>query len=257
MSRTTFPVLFSSLCWALVAGPSPALSQEEAVLPPPEKVAAAEEAPLFNSHDVMQFTLEAPMNTLRRQDRSDEDSEERPAILRWTNPDGSIESQDIQVQTRGIFRLNKRNCDFPPLRLNLKKEAVKGTIFEGQDKLKLVVPCKLGQEYWAQYVLSEYLAYRMLNVLTPLSFRVRLARVTYIDSTGKDDPVEDRYGFIIEDDSDLAARNGGYKVDWPEKDLLPTEFEKDHSSAQAIEIVEDVMARNALRFVRENWRPPA
>ncbi len=38
---------------------------------------------------------------------------------------------------------------------------------------------------------------------------------------------------------------------------LQTEFEKDHSSAQATDIVEDVMARNALRFVRENWRPPA
>ena len=211
MSRTSFPVSFSLLCWVLVAGPSPALSQQEAVLPSPEKVAAAEGAPLFNSHGVLELTLRAPMNTLRRQDRSDEDSEERPAKLEWTNPDGSIESQDIQVQTRGIFRLNKRNCDFPPLRLNLKKGAVEGTLFENQDKLKLVVPCKLGQEYWAQYVLSEYLSYRMLNVLTPLSFRVRLARVTYIDSTGEDDPVEKRYGFIIEDDSDMAARNGGYK----------------------------------------------
>ena len=137
-----------------------------------------------------------------RNDR-DKDSDLRDALMVLPNGDTTA----LQIQTRGNFRLNKRNCDFPPLRLNLKKEAVKGTLFEGQDKLKLVVPCKLGQEYWAQYVLSEYLAYRMLNVLTPLSFRVRLARVTYIDSTGKDDPVEERYGFVIEDlDDDTFTR---------------------------------------------------
>jgi hypothetical protein len=94
--------------------------------------------------------------------------------------------------------------------------------------LKLVVPCKLGQGYWVQYVLSEYLAYRMLNLLTPLSFRVRLAEVKYIDSTGKDEEIT-RYGFLIEDDSDMAARNGGAKMDWPSGMVLPTAFEKNYA----------------------------
>jgi hypothetical protein len=215
----------------LATGPGPACSQEEEKTPPtPEEIQAANDAPLFNSHEILELTLTAPMNTLRRQDRSDEDSEERPAQLEWTEPDGTTQIQEIQVQTRGIFRLNKRNCDFPPLRLNVKKGAVKGTHFDGQDKLKLVVPCKLNQDYWEQYVLSEYLAYRMLNVLTPLSFRVRLVRVTYHDSTGEDDPVENRFGFLIEDDSDMVARAGGLKRDWPEGTrLMPTEFEKSHS----------------------------
>jgi microsomal dipeptidase-like Zn-dependent dipeptidase len=41
------------------------------------------------------------------------------------------------------------------------------------------------------------------------------------------------------------------------RQALQLEFEKDHPSHEASEIVEDVMARNALRFVLENWRPPA
>lgn len=41
------------------------------------------------------------------------------------------------------------------------------------------------------------------------------------------------------------------------RERLQMEFEKDHTAEEASEIVEDVMARNALRFLRENWRPPA
>jgi membrane dipeptidase len=39
------------------------------------------------------------------------------------------------------------------------------------------------------------------------------------------------------------------------RERLQVEFEKDHSADQSREIVEDIMARNALRFLRENWRP--
>ncbi len=132
------------------------------------------------------------------------------------------------MRTRGNFRLARRNCDFPPLRLNLKKDESIGTVFENQDKLKLVVPCKLGQDYWEQYVISEYLIYRMLNLLTPWSFRVRFARVTYVDSSGKDDPFT-RYGFLIEDDSDMAARAGGWKEDWVGGQLHPIQLDKNHA----------------------------
>ena len=205
------PALFLILSATLVK-PSHEVRAQAPEPPTAEEIQGAETAPLFLSHEIFEITLEADFHTIRREDRKDEDSEERPAIMRWTNPDGTEEIQDIQVQTRGNFRLSRRNCDFPPLRLNVKKEPTEGTIFEGQDKLKLVVPCKLGQDYWEQYVLSEYLVYRMFNLFTPQSFQVRLLRVTCVDSSGEDDTFT-RYGFLIEDDDIMAVRNGGWKVD--------------------------------------------
>ncbi len=218
MSPSPRPLLaLAVLCATIVHAP---VSLEAQDPPTPEEVQAAETAPLFQSHDILEMTLTANLHALREDDRSDEDSEERPARMEWVNADGSTSSQDIQIQTRGNFRLSSRNCDFPPLRLNVKKGEVEGTLFQGQDKIKLVSPCKLGQDYWQQYVLAEYLAYRMFNVLTPLSFRARMARITYVDDSGEDDPFT-RYAFLLEDDSDMAKRNGGVKQDWQGGQLNP------------------------------------
>jgi hypothetical protein len=215
------------LCVA-AASPFPGAAQEPEY-PTPEEIQAAEAAPLFNSHDLFQITLTADFHTIRGEDRdADEDSEERPARMEWTAPDGTTGAQDIQIQTRGNFRLSKRNCDFPPLRLNVKKGEVEGTLFEGQDKMKLVGVCKLNQDYWQQYVFAEYLIYRMLNALTPLSFRARLAEITYVDESGEDDTFT-RYGFILEDDSDMAKRNGGIKQDWQGGQLNPALLDRDYA----------------------------
>jgi hypothetical protein len=195
--------------------------------PTPEKIEEARSAPLFASHETLHLTLEADFSTIKDEDRG-QDSEERPALLKWTDPSGTTNSQEIQLGTRGNFRLQRRNCEFPPLRINLKKGSTKGTIFETQDKLKLVVACKLGQSYWEEYVLLEYMAYRTLNVLTDLSFRVRLAQVTYVDTGSGDDPFT-RYAFIIEDDDVMALRNGGRKVDWSSGQLDPRLVESDHA----------------------------
>jgi hypothetical protein len=217
-----------ALCMGALLTPAPLPAQEAPEYPTEEDVAEAENAPLFSSHEILDLTLTADFHTIREDDRSDEDSEPRPAVLEWTNPDGTTGTQDIQVQTRGNFRLSKRNCDFPPLRLDVDKKEAKGTLFEIQDKLKMVVPCKLGQDYWQQYVLAEYLVYRMLNVLTPVSFRARLVRTTFVDSSGEDDTFT-RYTFLLEDDSELAKRARSIKWDWPGGQLNPVLLDRDYA----------------------------
>jgi hypothetical protein len=196
-----------------------AFQGEEVTPPTEEEIEEARSAPLFASQEILRIGLEADFSTMKREDRV-QDPEERPGLIRWTDPDGVEQLMELQLSTRGNFRLQRRNCDFPPLRLNLKKGLTEGTIFETQDKLKLVVTCKLGQDYWEQYVLKEYMVYRMLNVLTDLSFRVRLAQVTYTD-TGSDDEPFTRLAFIIEDDDVMALRNRGRKVDWTSGQLNP------------------------------------
>ena len=224
MSRILRTLLALSVVCVVSQAPPPAAAQGPEY-PTPEEIEAAETAPLFTSHEIVEITLTADFHTMREDDRSDEDSEERPARLEWVDSDGSTGTQEIQIQTRGNFRLSARNCDFPPLRLNVKTGDAEGTLLHGQDKIKVVSPCKLGQDYWQQYVFSEYLIYRMYNLLSPLSFRARLARVTYVDESGEDDPFT-RYAFLLEDDSELAKRNGCIKQDWQGGQLNPVLLDK-------------------------------
>lgn len=162
--------------------------------------------PLFEEDDLLEVTITAPITTILRE-RSTEDYE--PGTVRITNPDGSVSEFAVGVRARGNFR--RETCRYPPAWLNFKKSDVVGTVLENQDKLKLVVHCDRSTLY-DQLVLKEYLAYRIFNQLTDHSFRVRLLRVTYVDSE-TDDPRPPRYAFLIEHKNRLAARLGRGTLD--------------------------------------------
>lgn len=139
-----------------------------------------------------------------RKDRGD-DSPWRWGSLSYTGADGKTVTLPTKVKTRGIWR--RKNCSLPPLRLNFEHKDVKGTLFEGQDKPKLVVHCRDSDEE-DQYRLKELLAYRIYNQVTPLSHRARLAKVQYVDSaSGK--PVAQRYAIFLESVDEMAARLHG------------------------------------------------
>jgi len=186
---------------ALCLGTADARSQEGPVVDPTQ--------PLFNSHELLELRLEADFDQLRG-DRS-EDAEYRPAKLSFSQPDSAVLTLDVRVKTRGRLRLRRDICNFPPLRVNFHKKDVAQTVFAGQDKLKLVAHCQDSRDEYEQYVLREYLAYRVYNMFTELSFRVRLARITYVQ-VGKADSLT-KFAFFIEDEDHLANRNGATVVD--------------------------------------------
>jgi hypothetical protein len=84
-------------------------------------------------------------------------------------------------------------------------------VLEGQDKLKLVTHCR-EQEFHEQNVVEELLAYRIYNELTDVGFRVQLAFITYLDTSGRNRPLS-RLGFLIEDEDKMAARLGGQMLE--------------------------------------------
>ena len=157
---------------------------------------------LFSSHELIDFAIETDYGDLRG-DREQE-SEYRPAILRMTDDEGAERTIDIRVRTRGRFRLE--NCRFPPLRVNFPRNSMGGTVFDGQNGIRLVSHCR-DRDDDEQNVLEEYLVYRTYNLLTDESFRVRLARVTYVDGEDDDDPVV-RYAFFREESEAMAERLG-------------------------------------------------
>jgi hypothetical protein len=188
-----------ALALAVLVSPSSAAPQ---INPPTE---------LFASDSVLRFTLSADFRQLK-DDRSQE-SEERPAIIWISGAGGDTVEVTLKVRTRGRYRLQKNICSFPPLRLNFQESQPRGTVFDGQDKLKLVSHCH-DRDSYEQNVLEEYLAYRIYNQLTPASFLVRPVEITYLDSGGGEDPIT-RLGFLIEDEELLAARIGGLHLDIP------------------------------------------
>ena len=166
--------------------------------------AAGKSAPLFAGNDVLDVTIEAPFSRIMR-DRSTAD--DSPATLTYKDSNTGIVSLEIGIRTRGKYRQQWDVCPFAPLRLNFRKKEVENTVFASADKIKLVSHCRSGRGSYQQTVLREYLAYRILNIMTDNSYRVRLLRIQYVDTEdGDTDP--DNFGFLIEHRDQLADRIG-------------------------------------------------
>jgi hypothetical protein len=134
----------------------------------------------------------------------DEDS---PGTLTYQDPEAGDVTVELGIRTRGRYRHQSDVCPWAPLRLNFKKSSVKGTLFARSNKLKLVTHCRNSASRYTQGVFSEHLAYRIFNQMTDNSFRVRLMRVTYVD-TDKGDRARTEYGFLIEHRDQVAKRIG-------------------------------------------------
>lgn len=158
-----------------------------------------EENSLFVNEEVLRFRLSMDMRAMLK-DRGEERGY-HAATISYTNPDGTAVSEKLKVKVRGKRRRDPSVCAFPPLQLNFARSTVEKTVFGKVNKLKMVTHC-IGEDY----VLREYLAYKIYNVLTDTSFRVRLCQVVYEDVQGKR-ATETKYAFIIEDDDAVALRN--------------------------------------------------
>ncbi|MDX5436648.1 MAG: hypothetical protein LPK03_05600, partial [Pontibacter sp.] len=165
---------------------------------PTAETLQAQENPLFLSNEVLHFKLSMDVKAVLK-DRGDERKSHK-AVITYKSADGGEVEEKLKVRVRGNRRRDPTICDFPPIRLNFSRKTVQATVFGKVNKLKMVTHC-LNDEY----VLREYLVYKLYNVVTDSSFRVRLCRVEYEDTKGKR-KTETKYAFLIEDDDVMAAR---------------------------------------------------
>ena len=122
-----------------------------------------------------------------------------------------VDPVDIKLKTRGHFRREKEICDFPPIEMKFQQQDSIFWLFSNQSKLKLVTNCRTNQDRYQQYILQEYLVYRIYNILTNFSFRVRLANITYKDAEKKHGNVNS-WGFMIENIQQVASRNSSKPI---------------------------------------------
>lgn len=159
--------------------------------------------PLFDSDDMLHVRIEAPFDVIKRERSVDE---EEPGKFFYRDASGANVELDVGIRARGHFRRQPEVCSFPPLRLNFKKSQVEGTLFEGQNKLKLATNCNMNKFRYEQAILAEYAAYRILNILTDISFRVRLLRIRFADPGGEE--LFNGYGMLIEHKNSVGLRIG-------------------------------------------------
>lgn len=168
--------------------------------------AVAQGETLFQSDAPLEITIEMPLKTLIRRAK---EKPEIPGLIQFRGDDGKTVSIDMVMTTRGRSRLDY--CQFPPLKIDLDKSQAKGTIFEGQNKLKIVTHCKDGDIH-QRYLEQEFGIYKAYNQLSDFSFRARWLTVHYKDSDN-DGEVETHNAFFIESDRELAARHGLERVE--------------------------------------------
>jgi hypothetical protein len=164
---------------------------------------AVAQTPLFSENTDAEAVIEGPLNTIIRQ--AVRNTDPHPATFTLTSA-SEPQTFNIELSARGVSRRTLGICTFPPLRLNFEGQAVRGTAMRGQNRLKLVTQCRPGSQY-EQMIALEYLAYRIYNEITPYSFRARPVNVTFRDSDGRR-AEERQWNYLIEDESDLARRNG-------------------------------------------------
>ena len=146
---------------------------------------------LFAGDDMLNVSLQFDITELMRQ-KSSEDYLDAVMVFHFESGDSLV--NNIRVRARGNRR--KELCAFPPLRLNFKDCENRPSDLEDISNVKLVTHC-MSTKKFEEYVLKEYLGYKLYNVVTDTSFRVRLMKINYID-TGKRGLNETLFSFVIE-----------------------------------------------------------
>jgi hypothetical protein len=155
---------------------------------------------LFDKEDPIKISIIGNVKDLIN-DRGD-----KPVLhamqLAVENDEGTKDTIPSDIKTRGHFRKMSENCTYPPLLLTFKSDSTKKKLpIEKEGNLKLVVPCVDDN-----YIVREYLVYKIYNILTPFSLKARLARFTMYD-TKKSKAYNEMYGILIENEKKMAKRN--------------------------------------------------
>lgn len=167
----------------------------------PTKAQEPEFSLLFSEDTPINIRLNISIREVRRETNDTTYMEDM--YLHYEKEPSNWDSIKVEIRTRGDFRL--RECFFPPLRVKIKKDDAKGTLFEGNKALKLVLPCDKGGNS-NSLIVKEFLCYKLYETITPYTFSTRLVNIDFWDMTGKNPKNYQLTGFFIEDDDLVADR---------------------------------------------------
>ena len=180
----------------------------------------AQDVPLFKSPEPLNIRATGSIKSIKK---NSNDSTFVSGKFEFENG-GSWTTVPVESKVRGNWRL--RNCYFAPLKINLKKKDVEGTLFEGTKSLKVVFPCQNSPSK-NTLVRKEYLCYRMYSLVSPYYFNTRLANMQLTEISRKNPREFDLLIFVVEDNSMVAKRMNSKVI--KRKGVHPTAFDDTQS----------------------------
>lgn len=176
-------------------------------------VAVAEIPPLFQNDKLINIEISGDMKAIRK-------GRHESYLKRAYHPITIVEKNEVinpstailaEMQVRGDNRLKK--CDFPPLKINLKKEVnMNASIFKGAKKVKMVTTCDKKEKL--NWVKRELLIYKIYETLSTFSFKTKPANVLFRDRASSDYTnlngaiYDNQFTFMLENASQVGKRNG-------------------------------------------------
>lgn len=200
------------------------ISAQEKVSPDTLTLGQEEVEGIFSSDEALNITIKFDVTEYMRK----KPDEYMDAVITFYYTEDDSVSYDIRLRSRGERR--REVCAFPPIRLNFKNTNTVYNDIDSMKNIKMVTHCNASSMY-DDYVLKEYLIYKMYNLVTEYSYRVRLLRVKYID-TGKREKFYSKFGFLIEPMDVLENR-----LDVMELESIPFRYEN---------MIPDMMDRMAI-----------
>ena len=161
---------------------------------------------LFLKNDPLSVKLRYSNKILRKETN---DSTYIDSEIGYMTDDEEWDTLAVKIRARGNYR--RENCYFPPVKMKIKKSTSAGTLFEGNKKLKLVLPCVLQSDY-NDKVLKEYMAYKFYELVAPYHFKTRLLEIDFTDEKGQKVKNYTIKGFFIEDIDRVKDRCDGKQI---------------------------------------------
>ncbi len=182
----------------------PLLSQQEGV--PTYEDALAMYEDLFSAEEPLYLTLRFDVKAFKK--NRAQDVYHDAVMIHMVGSEFQV-SHSVQVKAGGTIRRNF--CALPPICLKIGTSGINGDSLQDEIRMNMVLRCKNAVQY-EPYVLREYLVYKIYNIITPLSYRVRLVRLSIID-TGKDNEMTEDWAFLQEPDELMTLRLKGKMIE--------------------------------------------
>lgn len=160
---------------------------------------------MFGLEEPLNLTLEFDIKNYRKTRRKEKYHQ---AEMTCVVNDSFQVTNPVRVKARGIYR--RDHCKMPPFWLNIRYSGIENEMFNGIRRMKVVTRCRDAKQF-SDYVLREYLVYKIYNLVTPYSLRVRLVKMKFIDK-GRENKESKCWAFIIEPADMMAARLHGQVV---------------------------------------------
>ncbi len=156
---------------------------------------------VLSADEMPKITLELDLTTVTAQKKT---NNYFPASLTTANG----KRYEIEVKPRGKYR--RKTCIFPPLKLKFKKKVLKAEDLDTLNDIKLVLPC-LEDDRGDDLIVKEYLAYKMFEHITEACVKVKLIKLTIVDThTGKKKTV---MAMLAEDEEETTKRMKGQVIE--------------------------------------------